>query len=470
MTERPNILLITADDMNWDAVGAFGCRVAGTTPNIDRLAADGMAFDEANVTISVCQPSRSSLLTGRYPHRSGGEGFYHLRKPNVPILPEVLGRNGYRTGILGKVEHSSPYAEYRWDLCHDIGALGHGRNPQLYGQYTQEFIKAATESQQPFFLMLNSHDPHRPFYGNDDPRMYVEGDKPAAAIPSRVFTAEEIITPGFLEDLPEVRREVAEYYSSVRRCDDTVGAVLRVLEESGMAENTIVVFLSDNGMSFPFAKTNCYLNSTKTPWIVRWPGKIQPGTREGTHFISGIDLMPTLLDAVGIDGPANMDGESFLPLLQGEAQSGRDLLFTQFHQTFVRRNYPIRCVQNQRYGYIFNPWSDGERKFKNESQSGRTMKAMREAAKQDAQIAERVQLFVYRVPEEFYDLENDPDCRNNLIDEPELQSEIDSLRVQLEQWMVETEDPALEAFRHRHSPQALQQFMDDLAVALPSKH
>ena len=116
MSQRPNILLITADDMNWDAVGAYGCPVAGTTPHIDQLAAAGMCFDHAHVTIAVCQPSRSTLMTGRYPHCSGGEGFFPLRRPGVPILPQILRAGGYRLGILGKVGHSTPYADFEWDM------------------------------------------------------------------------------------------------------------------------------------------------------------------------------------------------------------------------------------------------------------------------------------------------------------------------------------------------------------------
>jgi N-sulfoglucosamine sulfohydrolase len=466
MPNQPNILLITADDMNWDAVGAYGCPVAGTTPTIDRLAAEGMRFDHAHVTIAVCQPSRSAIMTGRYPHRSGGEGFHHLRTPGVPILPELLRGSGYRVGILGKVPHSTPYSDFQWDMTWGMDDLGHGRNPAIYRQYASAFIDQAKAAARPFFLMLNSHDPHRPFYGNDKPEWYEEGDLPTAAIPSRTFAPDEITTPGCLPDLPDVRHEISEYYSSVRRCDDTVSAALEVLREAGCEENTLVVFLSDNGMAFPFAKTNCYLNSTRTPWIMRWSGTIQPGSGDTKHFISGIDLMPTLLDAAGIAPPAGVDGRSFLPLLRGERQSGRDFVFTQFHQTAGRRNYPMRCVQSRHFGYIFNPWSDGERVFKNESQAGRTMRAMQAAAEDDPAIAERVELFLHRVPEELYDFRNDPDALRNLIDDPRYAAELHSLQAELERWMETVDDPALAAFCDRGSPTSLNRFVQQTAEAL----
>ena len=313
--------------------------------------------------------------------------------------------------------------------------------------------------------MANSHDPHRPFYGNDKSEWYGKLDPPAVP-PSRTFAPEEVIVPGFLPDIPDVRLEIAEYYNSVRRCDDTVGRLLDVLDEAGVAENTLVMFLSDNGMAFPFAKTNCYLNSTRTPWMVRWPGVIQAGRVDAKHFISGIDYLPTVLDAMGVDIPEGVNGKSLLPVLRGADQAGCEQVFTQFHQTSARRNYPMRCVQNARFGYIFNPWSDGERAFRNESQSGRSWQAMEEAAANDPELAARNHLFTYRVLEEFYDFANDPNALNNLIDDPNYADEIQGLRNALETWMVETGDPALEAFRGRASRQALDDLMDHLANAI----
>ena len=463
--KRPNVLFITADDMNWDAVGAYGCPVQGTTPNLDRLAAEGVRFEHAHVTIAVCQPSRSALMTGRYPHRSGGEGFHRLRYAGVPILPDLLRRGEYRVGILGKVAHSTPYADFEWDMVHDMQELGMGRNPKSYYRQARSFIEDAQKCGRPFFLMANSHDPHRPFYGNDKAEWYSEQEPPAVP-PSRTFGSEEVETPGFLADLPEVRLEISEYYNSVRRCDDTVGKLLDALREIGVEEETLVLFLSDNGMAFPFAKTNCYLHSTRTPWIARWPSRVAPGSVDAEHFISGIDLMPTLLEAAGIAEPEGMDGRSFLPLLCGEKQEGRDRVFTQFHQTAGLRSYPMRCVQTRRFGYIFNPWSDGERVFINESQAGRTMNAMKEAAQSDPTVAARVEMFLYRASEEFYDFANDPDALCNLIDDPDLASEIGELRRALEVWMEGSGDPALEAFRQRESRQVLDGFMDQVAEML----
>jgi len=157
--------------------------------------------------------------------------------------------------------------------------------------------------------------------------------------------------------------------------------------------------------------------------------------------------------------PEGMDGFSFLPVLLDRRQAGRDKVFTQFHQTSAKNRYPMRCIQNHRFGYIFNPWSDGERVFKNESQSGLTFKAMQAAAKTDPKIAARVGLFQYRVVEEFYDLANDPDALRNLSEDPKYKKKLDNLREELLKWMKRTNDPALEAFKNRSSPEALKKFM-----------
>ena len=452
--DRPNVLLITADDMNCDSVGAYGCRVEGTTPNIDRLASQGMRFERAHVTIAVCQPCRNVWMTGRYPHRSGGEGFHKLQKPGVPILPAILRANGYLVGLFGKEPHCTPYDDFQWDT--PKLPLGAGRNPRLYGEHAAELFRRAKEADKPFFLMANSHDPHRPFYGNDKWK-YDDPDGPQ--VPSRVFQPEEVVVPGFLPDVPDVRREISEYYSSVRRCDDTVGALLAALGESGMADRTIVVFLSDHGMALPFAKTNVYYHSTRTPWMVRWPGRIEPGSVERDHFVSGIDLAPTVLDMLGIDPPEGVDGFSFKPLLLGGQQDGRDMVFTQFHQTAGKNRYPMRAVEHKRFRYIYNPWSDGERVFRNESQSGRSMRAMLAAGKSDPAIDARCQLFLHRVPEEFYDLKNDPDALHNLIDDPARRADVDRLRAALIDWMRRTDDPALAAFENRHDEPARRRFM-----------
>lgn len=467
--QRPNVLLITADDMNADSPGCFGGKIPDITPNIDQLASDGIRFLHAHITIAVCQPCRSVLMTGRYPHRNGAEGFEPI-DTNVPTLQEILHQAGYLNGILGKVPHLAPAHKFPWDMVKRSGELGHGRDPELYYNFAKDFFQLAASKGQPFFLMANSHDPHRPFHGSAQEQGRFAKVLKDIPPPSRVYKADEIKVPSFLPDLPKIRTEILQYYSSVRRCDDTVGAILRALRESSQVQNTLIMFLSDHGMALPFAKTNCYLHSTRTPWIAAWPGKIKPAAIDKRHFISTIDLMPTILDVASLSPPKGMDGFSFLPVLRGQQQTGRDEVFTQFHQTAARKRYPMRCVQNHRFGYIFNPWSDGKRVFKNESQSGLSFKAMQAAAQHNPAIATRVKVFQYRVVEEFYDFENDPDALHNLIDNPKYTEQLDKMRKDLLAWMKRTKDPALQAFVNRTSPAALQKFMAEQDARAIRRH
>lgn len=459
-TSKPlNILLITADDLNCDSLGTYGCKVPGITPNLDRLAAEGMKFNHAHVNIAVCQPSRQTLMTGRYPHNNGAPGFDPISE-DVPTLQERLRAAGYLNGILGKEIHLQPMARYCWD---DIATekdlsdgAGIGRSAEKYHSRVRSFIGRAKAENKPFFLMANLHDPHRPFAGSQQERKAWGHDLPKF---TRKIGENEVVVPGFLPDLPMIRKEIAEYFTSVYRCDQIVGEVLRALKESGQEKHTLMMFLSDNGIAVPFAKSNCYLHSTRTPWIVRWPGIIQAGSVDSAHLISGIDFMPTVLDAVGLNQVAGMNGKSFVSLLQGRPQSGREYAFTEYHRTHGGSAFPTRAVHSVRYGYIINFWADRTPPMRMDSTSGLTFQAMREAAKNDPNVAERVKLFEHRVLEEFYDFSVDPDGLNNLIGSPEHQRQIDLMRNVLANRMKSTNDPALDAFEHRNEPAMLDTFM-----------
>lgn len=444
-----NVLLITADDLNYNSVGAYGNPIPNITPNIDRLAAQGILFNHAYVNIAVCQPSRQSIMTGRYPHRNGAPGFDPIDR-DVSTLQEELNKVGYLNAIIGKEKHLKPMDKFYWDFCireEDVASgLGIGRDPELYYKYASDFFSKAKQENKPFFLMANSHDPHRPFAGSDDEKRYWGENLPKF---SRQIAEEEVSIPEFLVDLPEVRQEIAEYYTSVHRCDETVGAVLKALDDSGFSDNTIVMFISDNGMAVPFAKSNCYLNSNKTPWIVRWPGKVPAASVDSTHFISGIDYMPTILHALHLSKVPDMDGHSFLPVLKGLQQKQRKMVFTQFNKIFAGNEYPMRSVQDKRYGYIVNFWSDGDYQIRGDAMGGRTFKAMNEAALSNQALAKRVDLYKYRVPEELYDFKNDPDGLVNLIDDPEVQNEKKRLMDLLYSEMKRTDDPWQTDFKEK---------------------
>jgi len=430
--------------MNFDSVGAFGCRVEGITPHIDRLAEHGMCFDRGFVTVAICHPTRAVWMTGRYPQRNGALGFDPI-KADVPSLPEALKAGGYYTAMLGKASHVVPSRHHAFDMIKNQNELGAGRDPALYAMEFRAAIASAKAAGKPFFMMANAHDPHRPFAGSDQEKWRL---RPATR---RTFRPDEVPVPGFLPDLPKVRLEMAEYFTSVHRADEVVGAILAELDHAGLAEQTLVMFMSDHGMPLPFAKTNCYEHSTRTPWIVLWPGTVKPGSRDGKHFVSGIDVAPTLLDAAGLAPLPGADGRSIVPLMKGGTTADRRRVFTMIERLSSRAEYPMRAVRDERYLYIWNGWADGTKVFQNESQSGRTMSAMREAAKKDPDIARRVSFFLHRCMEELYDVRDDPDCLHNLIglEGNPMGPVASAMTKQLWHWMKDTNDPQRSRFEEQ---------------------
>ena len=406
--ERPNILIVTVDDMNCDSVGAFGCKLAGTTPHIDQFAAQGLRYHHAHVQTGSCYPSRNVMFSGRYSHNTGVEGFYQVKDANYPHLVDLMKQGGYFVAIRGKVSHSTPYQPYAWDadLTTIDGEKQHTKNPRSYYLSTKHGIKLAKSADKPFCLNVNISDPHKPFYGVTGRGERVDDPN----VPTKIFGAEEVPIPGFLFDHPNVRKELALYYSSVRRADDCFAEVMKALDESGQRDNTVVMFFSDHGMPLPFAKTAVWYHSTRTPWIVRWPGVTAPASVDSTHMISAVDLLPTVLDIAQIENPAGLDGRSFLPTIQGKEQARRDWVYTFHNENSGRNRSPMRSVQSKQYGYIFNPWSDGKRVFKTATTGTMSFRTMQELAKHDSGMADRLHLFQHRVPEEFYDYKNDPDA------------------------------------------------------------
>jgi len=457
---KPNVLIITVDDMNCDSVGVFGCKLPGTTPNIDALASQGLRYEHAHVQTGSCYPSRNVMFSGRYSHNTGVEGFYKVPDPDYPHLVDSMKLAGYFVAIRGKVSHSTPYQPYAWDndLTTLDGKKQDNKNPRSYYASTKRGIEMAGAVGKPFCLNVNISDPHKPFYA-----MGKKGDVvPDKNVPTHTFTPEEVPVPGFLFDHPDVRKELAHYYSSVRRADDCVAEVIRALDESGQKDDTVVMFFSDHGMPLPFAKTAVWHHSTHTPWIVRWPGVTQPGTVDSAHMISAVDLMPTLMDIAGAPHPEGYDGKSFLATIRGESQTGRDMVYKFHNENSGRNRSPMRSVETKKYGYLFNPWSDGKRVFKTATTGTMAFRAMQKLAATDPAIAARLDLFQHGTLEEFYDYENDPDALNNLIGDPNYAQLIQEHRAMMRKTMVESNDPLLEVFDKRSDDDFRSQAIDKL--------
>lgn len=455
--ERPNILLVTVDDMSCDSVGVYGCPIPGITPHVDKLASQGVRFEYAHVQVGNCNPSRNVLFSGRYPHNSGVEGFYKVRSIDYPVMCDLMKAGGYYTAIRGKVSHSTPYQPYAWDADLTVGPDGrqrHMKDVASYYECAKQGIANAKKAGKPFCLNINISDPHKPFWG--------PGDKHEV---SKVFKAEEVPVPGFLFDDPAVREELALYYTSVRRADDAVGAILKALAESGQEDRTVVMFLSDHGMPLPFAKTQLYHHSTRTPWMIKWPGVTNPGTIEREHMVSAVDFLPTLLDIAGLDHPDNLDGSSFAPVLKGESQPNRQSVFKVYNENSGGNRHPIRAVQTKKYLYLFNPWSDGKNVFKTATNGTATHRRLKALAPGNPHLAARLDVMEHREVEELYDVAKDPDCLKNLVNDPKHTDALKKMRTLLETYMVDSNDHALAPFRKRDDPAALAAYMEKVQGA-----
>jgi N-sulfoglucosamine sulfohydrolase len=455
--DHPNILLITADDMNWNSVGVYNSTIAGTTPNIDKLASQGMKFDYAYVQMAMCTPSRQVMLSGSHSHQTMTRGFTEIERVG-PALPDILKQNGgYFIANINKEQDF-----YDWDVALTENETASGRDIPYQKKAVAGIINEA--GNKPWFIMMNFNDPHRPFYNSEaenNSENYQQFENRMSK-PGKVFSPEEVTVPGFLPDLPDIRKEMAEYYSSVRRCDDGVGAVLDAVESAGQEENTIVVFMSDHGISMPYAKLNCYQTSLRVPLIFRYPGKIEKGSRNDKDLVSAVDLTPTLLELIGMKVPEYMAGRSFKPLLEGKEQKKRDYTIGYYYRNLRQDNmFPEFTVQMRDWVYIYNPWVIEEKEVHNSDYThSLTLAAIWETAVTNRSIKERSEFHKYRTMEELYNVRQDPHSYINLAYDVEYAERVKDMRQILVGWMEETEHPAVEVMKEPYNKELIAEYME----------
>ncbi|MCA9063289.1 MAG: sulfatase, partial [Planctomycetaceae bacterium] len=289
----PNILLIVSED-NGPELGCYGDPYA-RTPNLDRLAAEGIRFNRAFVPQAGCSQSRASFLTGLYPHQHGQIGLatwgFRMYRADTPNLPRSLKSAGYRTGIIGKL-HIHPESTFPFDVHEITGANFNRRDLRDYSKHAAAFMAAGDA---PFFLSVNYPDAHDPWLRQVD------------GLPANPQTGADVKAMPYLGiDPPGMREMIADYYNSLSRLDSLVGDLLSELEKTGKAQETIVIYLGDHGADFLRGKRTCYEGGLRIPLLMRWPGRTQPQVRE--ELVSTIDLMPTLLAAAGIRTPSRLPG------------------------------------------------------------------------------------------------------------------------------------------------------------------
>lgn len=422
--QRPNIVLIIADDMGMDAT-PYGHPTI-RTPSLDRLAEGGLRFERAFVTTSSCSPSRASIITGRYPHNTGAERLHdHLPGEQLTFV-ELLGEAGYWTASAGKW-HLGPNVEDRFDsvsgINHLRAAARAAGSSDVSG--TEDWVDVIRDRprDQPFFFWLASADPHRPY-------------EPGAI--DELHEPDQVTVPPYLPDTPKTRADLARYYDEVSRLDAAVGDVLDELERQGVAENTVVVFISDNGMPFPRAKTTLYDAGIQTPFIVRWPAAVAPGGVSAS-LVSTVDIAPTLLELAGVGRPASFQGSSLVPVLRDPGQSVRDFVFAEKNwHDFEDRS---RAVRSERYKYIRNDYRDLANTPPADALTGPTMESIRDWRDAGRLTPEQSVIFdVPRPAEELYDTWADPFELHNLADDARYARVLEELRAELDVWQRITDD------------------------------
>lgn len=427
--KKLNLLIITADDMNADSAGWLGNKL-GATPNLDAFAATAYRFVNSHVTVPICQPGRSALMTGRVPHRNGALGFNPIRR-DVPTLVEVLREQGYFTATIAKAAHMAPPEKFPWD---DIGEQSLSKTPVPFAAKFRAQLAAAAEQKKPFFINANICDPHRPFITAKTKSEELAGAK--------VFQPHDITVPAFLEDIPRVREEVAQYYTTVSRFDVAFGLVMKELAAAKRDNDTIVVFLSDHGMSFPFSKATVYYNGTWSPVLIRVPGMKEPQTR--SEYVSSVDVMPSVLELLQIQPPSGMDGHSWVPLLRGETQADRDYVVTHVNTVSSGKSFAQRCIRTKDRTLMFHEWSGGPNKFRVEAMSGLSFAALNTST--DERIQARVKQLVEGETLMLFDTATDPTERKNLSKDPNYAKDMAELSKKLLAHMKQTDDPLTSSF------------------------
>ncbi|HLA41506.1 MAG TPA: sulfatase [Candidatus Glassbacteria bacterium] len=430
LKKRPNIILCMADDWGWPFAPLYGDKVV-KTPAFDRIAANGILFNNAFVTVPSCTPSRNSLLTGQYFWRLGSGANLWSQFPEGPeTYPNILEDNGYFTGSFRKA--FGPGADRPRPVA--------GKAFESAGDFFQNRPK-----DKPFCFWFGSTDPHRPYE-------WQSGIKSGMRL-------EDLQVPPCLPEAREIRTDICDYYWEIQRFDSEVGQALKIIEETGELDNTIVVMTGDNGWPFPRGKSNLYDLGVHVPLAVQWGDRINKG-RVVDDFVSLADLAPTFLEAAGIEPLAEMTGRSLMNIFEssesGTLDPSRDHVLTgKERHTPAQADYmggtPMRAIRNRNYLYIHNfrpdRWPAGDPDTSmwgpalGDIDDSPTKKYIVEH-KNDPEVGKCYELCSGRRPaDELYDLNKDPNQLNNVAGNPEYEKTVKELKAQLLEELRQTEDP-----------------------------
>ncbi len=425
-SNRPNVLFIMADDCTYNEIGCYGGKNA-RTPNIDKLSEEGIMFNRAYVGMSMSVPCRHELYTGLYPLESGCVWNHSQSRPGTKSVFHYLNDLGYRVGLTGK-KHVQPR-----DVFPYIAVPGFEENCVLAKEKKEDLsgIKSFMEKDrnQPFCLFVCSTSPHAPWTLGD-----------ASAYPP-----EKLILPPTLGDTPEVREAYSRYLAEITYFDRQVGEVLKTLEETGLAENTIVMLSTEQGWQFSGGKWTNWDIGVHTGLIVKWPGVIDGGAKTDA-LVQYADITPTLIDVAGGKAKKNLSGKSFLKVLLGKKDNHREYVYCMHNNVPEGKPYPIRTIISEEYHYIRNLLPDStyfEKHLEAAAHNENWWQSWKSAGGRSERERFLVDRFYHRPADELYSVKDDPDQFNNLANSREYARIRKKLYRELEKWMKKQNDPGI---------------------------
>lgn len=408
---RPNFVFFITDDISPDDLSVYG-NTRVQTPDLDRIAAQGLVFDNAYLTISSCSPSRCSMITGRYPHNTGAPELHQSLPLDQRTFVQSLHEAGYYTILSGK-NHMGKPKTLGFDVSSDS-------NPSGSEKWVKHLRDRPTD--QPFFAWFASHDAHRDFTINDK---------------SPIYQPDELDVPPMMFDGPGTREELAGYYHEVSRTDHYANEVMKELERQGIAENTYFVYCSDNGRPFPRCKTYLYDSGIRTPLIITGPNV---AIGRSHSLVSSIDYAATFLQLAGIEKSATVQGVSLVPILSDPKVEVRDVAFAE-RNWHVFQNHQ-RAVRTGDWLYIWNAWPERHNLSGESATYGfAAVDELWEAAEAGQLTDAQALLTIKPQPTEMlFNVKSDPHQFHNLAQSPESFSTLERMRNLLGRWQDETGD------------------------------
>ena len=412
--QKPAIVVFVADDHGYFDSTVYGS-INVRTAHMQRLADNGLTFTNAFVASPSCAPSRAALLTGLMPARNGAEINHAYPREGVKQLPAYMRALGYETAAFGKVAHGEARPAHEAGFDH-VNRGGSGVNLNAIERYLE-----SRDSEKGLCLFIGCRWTH------------VQGPWPQ----NERFDPRIIAMPPDLYDNRVTREYRTRYLSAVEKLDSDLGRA-HALVRRHFGDNVLFMYTSDHGSQWPLGKWNLYDVGIRTPLLVEWPGVIQPG-RKTDAMVSWVDFLPTLLEAAGGQAPSDLDGKSFLPVLKGQTDRHRDVIFAT-HSGARRVNvFPIRCLRTQHYKYILNLRPDcyytSPIDLGNNAEGLKYWRSWVQASEHDPRARFLVDRYYVRVEEELYDIQDDPYELSNLVNLSKYQETLKTFRRQLADWM-----------------------------------